>query len=189
MDPIILVVAVVLVLVIGAAAAWYFLVYRPRMHLRERFGPEYERAVVDIGNRRRAERELEHREERVRSLDIRPLAPEQRARFADHWRRVQARFVDAPTDAIRDADSLVSDVMQARGYPVGDFDQRAADISVDHPRVVENYRDARAIAQRSSRGEASTEDLRQAMVHYRALFEDLLEAHPHDRMEVKIERA
>lgn len=187
MDPVILVVAVVAALLIGAAAAWYFLFYRRRTHLRERFGPEYERAVVDIGDRRQAERELERREERVRSLDIRPLAPEQRARFADRWRRVQAQFVDSPTEAIRDADRLVMEAMEARGYPVGDFEQRAADVSVDHPRVVENYRAARDIALRSSRGEASTEDLRQAMVHYRALFEDLLETH--ERMEVKIERA
>jgi hypothetical protein len=188
-DLLTLVLIVIAVLAIAGVAAWYFLDRRRRTALREQFGPEYERTVRATGDRKHAERELEHRAERVRKLDIRPLAPEQRARFAEEWRLVQARFVDAPTDAISDADLLVTEAMRAKGYPTGDFEQRAADVSVDHPRVVEHYRAARAIATDSKRGAASTEQLRQAMVHYRALFEDLLEPRSNQEMEVKIERA
>jgi hypothetical protein len=172
-----------------AVGAWYVLQQRKRAHLRDRFGPEYDRAVLDTGDERRAERELVRREERVESLELQPLRPEQRVRFEEMWRRVQTRFVDSPSAAIADADGLVTEVMQAQGYPIGDFDQRAADISVDHPAVVENYRAARAISQRNRRGEASTEDLRQAMVHYRSLFEDLLDGRTVQETEVRIERA
>jgi hypothetical protein len=192
MDPTILVVLVV-VLALLAVGAVFFMQQRKRTHLRDTFGPEYERAVRETGDRRSAEKELERREERVRQLEIRPLSAEQRARFTHAWRNVQARFVDAPSESITEADRLVTEVMEARGYPMGDFDQRAADISVDHPRVVENYRAARDISLRNRRGEASTEDLRQAMVHYRSLFEDLLETghtteHVHDHSEVRIEK-
>lgn len=189
MDLPILLLIVIAALAIGGAAVWFFLQQRRRTGLREQFGPEYERTVRATGDRKRAERELEHRAERVKNLDIRPLAPEQRARFAEEWRLVQARFVDAPVDAISDADLLVTEAMRAKGYPIGDFEQRAADVSVEHPRVVEHYRAARAIAADSKRGAASTEQLRQAMVHYRALFEDLLEPRSNQEMEVKIERA
>jgi hypothetical protein len=144
--------------------------------LRQRFGPEYERALKAEGNSRRAEKELEARARRVEALHIRPLVPEDAARFDANWRAVQARFVDDPKGAVTEADRLVGEVMAARGYPVGDFEQRVADISVDHPDVVMNYRAAREIAVQHSRGQASTEDLRQAMVHYRSLFRDLLEA-------------
>jgi len=143
--------------------------------LRKRFGPEYDRVISERGDARQAESELAARQKRVDTFDIRPLEAAERDHFIDAWRATQARFVDAPAEAINDADRLVSEVMQARGYPVGDFDQRAADVSVDHPIVVENYRAARAIAVANQRGDASTEDLRQAIVHYRALFEDLLE--------------
>jgi len=143
--------------------------------LRGKFGPEYERLVREHGDPRHAERELGDRIERVKQLHITPLAPEHRRRFAEAWRSDQARFVDDPKGAVVEADRLVADLMQVRGYPVGDFEQRAADVSVDHPHVVQNYRTAHDIAVREQRGEASTEDLRVAMVHYRALFDDLLE--------------
>lgn len=188
MDPLILIVAI-LAIALGAVGAWFFLQQRKRTHLRERFGPEYERTLAEAGDRRKAERELELREERVKRFELRSLRPEQRARFSDAWRSLQARFVDAPSDVITDVDLLVTEVMEARGYPIGDFEQRAADISVDHPVVVENYRAARHISLRNGRGDASTEDLRQAMVHYRALFEDLLEGRSEQQLEVRIDRA
>jgi hypothetical protein len=144
--------------------------------LRGKFGPEYERLVRQHGDARHAESELADRVDRVKHLHIKPLTPDYRNRFADAWRSDQARFVDDPKAAVIEADRLVADLMQVRGYPVGDFEQRAADVSVDHPHVVQNYRVAHDIAVREKRGEASTEDLRVAMVHYRALFEDLLDS-------------
>lgn len=171
-------VLVLVALIVGAAAAWYFFERRRSRRLRRRFGPEYEHSVHEIGSRRKAEKELERRQERVERLDIRLLKPDECERFLEEWRGVQARFVDNPAGAVAEADRLVGEVMRARGYPVSDFEQRAVDVSVDHPRVVENYRTARDIAARSERGEASTEDLRQAMVHYRVLFDDLLESEP-----------
>lgn len=166
------------VLVVVALLAIAFVLSRKRRtdELRGKFGPEYERLVHERGDPRRVEDELSHRVERVKQLHIKPLPADQRAQFADAWRSDQARFVDDPKGAVREADRLVADLMQVRGYPVGDFEQRAADISVDHPHVVQNYRTAHDIAVREGRGEASTEDLRKAMVHYRALFEDLLAA-------------
>lgn len=177
MDPSIWIILIV-ALVVVAGAAFVLLRQKKTHQLQSRFGPEYERSVQETGDRHRAEAELQKREERVAHLEIRPLAPEDQIRFSDAWRSVQALFVDDPGRAIAEADRLVIEVMRLRGYPVTDFEQRAADISVDHPRVVENYRAAYAIARRSSRGEATTEDLRQAMVHYRTLFEDLLETGP-----------
>jgi hypothetical protein len=169
------VVVVVLLLVIVAGVAWYAREQRRHTErLRERFGPEYKRTVDDIGDRRRAEEELEARAERVQKLNIRPLDREERSRFADAWRSVQARFVDEPPEAVAAADQLVGEVMDARGYPVADFDQRASDVSVDHPQVVDHYRIAHDIAGRQRGDRADTEALRQAMVHYRALFADLL---------------
>ncbi|HLO19869.1 MAG TPA: hypothetical protein VK192_05190 [Sphingomicrobium sp.] len=145
-------------------------------HLRDRFGPEYDRAVEARGDRAKAEADLAAREKRVGKLDIRPLEPAERREFTERWTDVQARFVDDPARAVAFADALVGDVMKARGYPVSDFDQRAGDISVDHPVVVEHYHEAHDIALRHERGDASTEDLRQAMVHYRALFDNLVGA-------------
>jgi hypothetical protein len=168
-----IILAVVVVLVV-VAAAWYMMQRRSE-ELRKRFGPEYDRVITERGDARQAEHELAARQKRVERLDIHPLEQAQRERFIDAWQATQSRFVDAPAQAIEDADQLVSEVMLARGYPVGDFEQRAADISVDHPIVVENYRAARAIALANERGQAGTEDLRQAIIHYRALFEDLLE--------------
>ena len=144
--------------------------------LRGKFGPEYERLVRQRGDARDVERELDDRLERVKQLHIKPLAPDRRKQFAEAWRSDQARFVDDPKGAVVEADRLVADLMQVRGYPVGDFEQRAADVSVDHPHVVQNYRTAHDIAVREQRGQASTEDLRVAMVHYRALFDDLLDS-------------
>lgn len=163
-----------LVLVIGVALGWA-IANRRRSRLKQRFGPEYDRTVQAFGEPAKAEAVLAERERRVEALQIRPLETSQRDRFADNWRQVQAQFVDDPGGAVTLADRLVGEVMSARGYPVGEFEQRAADVSVNHPHVVEHFRAAREIALRRARGHASTEDLRQAMVHYRALFSDLLE--------------
>jgi LPXTG-motif cell wall-anchored protein len=153
-----------------------FLVRRRKSaELRDTFGPEYTHAVERHGSVAKAESELAERQKRVAKLELRPLPEADRRNFAAAWRDSQARFVDSPGSAIKDADRLVKELMQARGYPMGDFEQRAADISVDHPRVVESYRAARAIAQANERGEATTENLREAMVHYRTLFLELLE--------------
>ena len=165
----------VLIVVVIAVGALLFLQRRRSAALQHRFGPEYQRAVGEFGDERKAEAELAAREKRVRSLKIRALTPEEQARFADSWKRAQTRFVDEPSEAAADADVLVKELMQTRGYPMGNFEQRAADISVDHPGVVSNYRAAREIAIRNNAGKATTEDIRQAMVHYRSLFEELLE--------------
>jgi hypothetical protein len=145
-------------------------------HLKDRFGREYDRTVEATGDRSTAEADLADREKRVEKLDIRPLTAEERRDFGRRWDEVQARFVDDPPRAVAFADALLGEVMKARGYPVSDFDQRAGDISVDHPVVVEHYHKAHDIAVRHERGEASTEDLRQAMIHYRALFDNLVGA-------------
>jgi hypothetical protein len=171
---IILVVAVIAVLAI-AVGVWMYMQKKRTERLRSRFGPEYERVVETDGDRRRAESVLEERQKRIEKLDIRPLPVEDRRRFQEAWTRDQALFVDDPKGAVAEADRLIGDVMKTRGYPVGNFEQRAADISVDYPMVVENYRIAHDIAIRDRRGEAGTEDLRKAMVHYRALFDELLE--------------
>jgi len=169
-----LIIALVAIVVAGIAA-WLFLRKRRTERLRTQFGgAEYDRAVKEDGSRRHAEAGLKERTERVESLSIRPLAAADRARFVESWRRVQARFVDGPGGAVTEADQLLGDVMSTRGYPVSDFEQRAADISVDHPLVLENYRTAHGIAVRQTQGQANTEDLRQAMIHYRTLFEELV---------------
>jgi FtsZ-interacting cell division protein ZipA len=173
-DATLIIVAVVIIAILVAAVWWYSMRQRSAK-LQEKFGPEYERAVAEKGDTRKAEDELTDRQKRVSKLEIKPLAADERRRFNDEWRAVQARFVDDPSAAVRDADTLVGRVMEARGYPVGDFEQRAADVSVDHPTVLEHYRAAHAVALRHAQGQASTEDLRQAMVNYRALFTELLE--------------
>jgi hypothetical protein len=146
--------------------------------LRETFGPEYERTAEELGNRRSAEAELEARLERRAGLEIRPLDEERQIAYRETWQEIQARFVEAPSAAVGSANGLVVDVMRERGYPIEDFDQRAADISVDHPEVVENYRAAREIGERMDQGLADTEDLRRAMVHVGALLDELLAAAP-----------
>jgi hypothetical protein len=170
-----IVILVVVVVMVIIALGVLLVVWRRSRRLREQFGPEYKRAVRQYGDARKAEAELAAREKRVRGLEIHPLTQEERSRFAEVWKRTQARFVDEPSKAVGEADGLIKEVMQTRGYPVGDFDQRAADISVDHPNVVTNYRVGREIAARNKSGEATTEDLRQAMMHYRSLFEELTE--------------
>ena len=163
------------VIVVAGIAAWLFIRKRRTQKLRSQFGgAEYDLAVKEDGSRRHAEAGLKERSERVESLSIRPLAPGDRARFVESWRRVEARFVDGPGGAVTEADQLLGDVMSTRGYPVSDFDQRAADISVDHPLVLANYRTAHDVAVRQTQGQANTEDLRQAMIHYRTLFEELV---------------
>jgi hypothetical protein len=165
----------VAVVVVAGIAIWLFARKRRTERLRTKFGgPEYTRAVNEGGSRRQAEARLDKRADRVESLHIRPLGPGDRARFVESWRRVQARFVDSPGGAVTEADQLLGDVMSTRGYPVSDFEQRAADISVDYPLVLENYRSAHEIAIRQTRGQASTEELRQAMIHYRTLFDELV---------------
>ncbi|HLK67077.1 MAG TPA: hypothetical protein VKU19_26770 [Bryobacteraceae bacterium] len=169
-----LILVLVAVLVGGIAA---FLMYRKRRTagLRTRFGgAEYDRAMQQGRSRRNVEAGLEKRAERVEAFHVRPLSAGDRARFAESWTGIQARFVDGPAGAVSEADRLLGDVMSTRGYPVSDFEQRAADISVDHPLVLANYRTAHEIALRQTLGKASTEDLRQAMVHYRTLFEELV---------------
>jgi hypothetical protein len=171
-------VTVVLLIVAVAAVAFGLFMYTQKertKRLRAKFGPEYDRVVDSYGNRSKAEEDLVHRQKRVEKLHLRDLTAADADRFADAWRAEQARFVDSPRDAIANADRLVIELMKTHGYPMGDFEQRAADISVDHPVVLENYRAAHAIALHDSQGGASTEDLRQAMVHYRALFEELLD--------------
>jgi hypothetical protein len=164
------------VILIGLAgiATLIFLRKRKTERLRTRFGPEYARAVQDSGNRRQGEAGLQEREKRVEGFAIRPLAPTDRERYIASWRKVQAQFVDDPKSSVTEADRLLGDVMSTRGYSVSDFEQRSADISVNHPLVVENYRAAHEIAVRHARGQASTEDLRQAMIHYRTLFDELV---------------
>jgi hypothetical protein len=168
------IVAVVIAVIAVAALVWIYTRNKRTSDLRQKFGPEYERALHEHGDARHAEADLRDRARRVKKLEIRPLAPEQRARFTDEWRAQQQRFVDEPRGALVEADHLIAEVLRVRGYPMADFDQSAADISVDHPQAVQNYRAAHAITMRDERGEASTEDLRKAMVYFRNLFEDLV---------------
>jgi hypothetical protein len=171
----------IIILIVAVVIVAILLISRRRRahHLREHFGSEYERALHERGNPRLAEAELAERERRVEKLGIHPLSSGARERYAEEWASVQTRFVDDPAIAVNEADNLVNRVMSSRGYPMADFEQRAADISVSHPDVVQNYRAARAIVTRHGRGESSTEDLRRAFVHYRALFDELLETPVH----------
>jgi FtsZ-interacting cell division protein ZipA len=185
MNTLTIILIVIAVAAVVVAAVMYVQRERTR-HLRTRFGPEYDRLVQEGRNPRKAEEELLQRQKRVERFHIRELDRAESDRYSESWRAVQARFVDAPKEAVGQADRLVRDVMTTRGYPMGNFEQSAADISVDHPRVVQNYRAAHDLASRDAAGKATTEDLRQAMVHYRALFEDLLTTvHAHDAEEVR----
>jgi hypothetical protein len=169
------IIIVIAVLVVAGIAILFFIRKRKTERLLTQFGgAEYNRAVKEGGSRQKAEAVLNRRADRVESFHIQPLSPGDRARFVESWRGVQARFVDGPGGALTGADQLLRDVMSTRGYPVSDFEQRAADISVDHPLVLEHYRSAHEIAVRQTQGQASTEDLRQAMIHYRTLFEELV---------------
>jgi hypothetical protein len=166
------VVAVVLLLI--GVLAWVSMRRRRRQEIAGRYGSQYERAVEQYGSASKAEKELRERERRFEKANIRDLSPADRERYSGLWRTVQARFVDSPAAAVAEADTLVGEVMRVRGYPAADLDQRLADVAVGHPALVDHYRDACDIALRSRQGTAGTEDLRQAMVHYRSLFEELL---------------
>lgn len=181
-------IAVLIALAAVAVAAWAILRKRNTSRLRSKFGSEYDRTVQHEGDRNRAEAELVQREKRVKKFNIRELTSEERGRFVDAWRREQSLFVDDPKTAVINADALVTDVMTARGYPMSDFQTQAADVSVDHPAVVDNYREAHGIAEVCRRGQAKTEDLRRAMIYYRALFEDLLGSTVVDHQHVEVPR-
>lgn len=167
---------IAVVVVAVAVAIWFGVQASRRRELQQRFGPEYDRTVARTSGRPEAEADLRARRERVEELDLRPLSRPDHDRFASEWTKVQAEFVDEPVEAVADADRLIQQVMEQRGYPMADFDRRAADLSVQHPRVVENYRAAHSIAVKETREEerADTESLRKAMVYYRSLFDELL---------------
>lgn len=170
-----LVIVVAVAVIAAVALAWMFAQRRRREHLRERFGPEYERTLQTAGTSGRADALLAEREKRVAGYKIRALTDVERGRYSESWRRVQARFVDDPGGAVTEADALVNEVMSTRGYPMADFDRRVEDLTVEHADVVHHYRAAREIARRHASHQASTEELRQALVHYRELFADLLD--------------
>jgi hypothetical protein len=166
--------AVLLIALVIGAVAWLVMQKQRTLKLKQRFGPEYDQTVSEFGNRVKAEAELTSREKRVAGLSVVPLTPADAVRFTQAWSTLQGRFIDNPKGVLLDADLLVRDLMAKRGYPMGDFEHRAADISVDHPDVVAAYRAAQEIAARNERGEADTEELRKAVVHYRTLFDELL---------------
>jgi len=175
-DPHVLnIVAGIVIVALVVAAIWLFMRKKQTEHLEQRFGPEYGRTVNELGSRDKAEAELRNREKRVDQLKLVPLSPGDANQFWQEWRSLQGRFVDNPKGVLADADRLVRVLMEKRGYPMGDFDRRAADVSVHHPGVVEHYRAAQAIALKDRNGEADTEEQRRAVVHYRALFDELLE--------------
>jgi hypothetical protein len=166
---------VVLIVLALAVLAWIFVKRRQSDRLQQRFGSEYGRTVSELGGRTKAESDLKEREKRVARLNIVPLAPAEAARLTQAWNGLQGRFIDNPKGVVAEADHLVTELMLKRGYPMGDFERRAADISVDYPGVVAAYRAAQVIAVSDARGAANTEELRKAVVHYRALFDELLE--------------
>ena len=170
------IVIIAAIVIVVALIAWAATRKRRTDELRERFGPEYDRALSRDGGRKEGESELRERVERHDALNIQPLSPDVASRYRQEWRDVQARFVDAPDESLHRADGLITEVMQRRGYPMSDFEQRSADLSVEHAQTVQDYRAAHAVSVQTSRGQASTEDQRQAMVHYRALFDDMLGA-------------
>jgi hypothetical protein len=175
MDTWVWIVIAVVVAIVILAIVWSAMRSKRTRALQDTFGNEYDRTVDQAGGRRAAERDLRERQKQHDELDIRPLTPESRDRYVQRWQSTQARFVDDPRGAVAEADRLVQEVMQERGYPTKDFERRVADISVDHPNLVEKYRNADGIARRSERGEASTEDMRHSVRHYRALFAELLD--------------
>ncbi|TDD93630.1 hypothetical protein [Actinomadura rubrisoli] len=177
------VIMVVIAVVIVAAVAYLAWTQARTRRLKRRFGPEYDRALESQGGRAAAERELLSREERHQELELRDLEPQQREQYREQWVRVQERFVDAPEAAVEQADGLVTVVMGERGYPTRGFEEKAAHLSVEHGRTLEHYRDAHDISARAQGKQASTEELRQAMVHYRALFEELLSVPARDAAE------
>lgn len=184
-----MIIILVVAVVVAVAATLFYAQKQRSQNLRTKFGPEYDR-MVQTGERSRVESELERRAKRVEKFHVHPLSRDLKNEFAEAWRVEQARFVDDPKGAVERADTLVVQVMTARGYPMTEFEQRAADISVDHPHVVEHYRAAHDIAQRAAHGQTNTEDLRNALIHYRSLFEDLLETRviEHERQAKEVRR-
>ena len=172
----------VIIIALLAIAAWFLFQRTQSRKLQERFGPEYHRAVDELGSQTKAEQELRDRQKRVEKLKIVPLSPAEATRFGDAWKALQGRFVDNPKGVLNEADQLVRELMLKRGYPMADFEHRAADISVDHPAVVDHYQAAQGITLRAQRGQGDTEDMRKAVVHYRALFQELLEVAPAEPM-------
>jgi hypothetical protein len=168
--------AAVVVLLLAGLLAWFASRRRQSQTMADRYGAHYERAVEEHGSTAKAEKELKLREKRFEKAEIRELSAADHERYGSLWRSVQARFVDSPASAVAEADTLVGEVMRLRGYPAADLEQRLADVALGHPGLVEHYRDACDIAYRSRTNKANTEDLRRAMVHYRALFEELLGA-------------
>jgi len=166
--------AVLLIALLISVVAWLVIQKQRTLELKRRFGPEYDLTVSELGSRVKAEAELTSREKRVAGFEIVPLTPADAVRFTQAWSALQGRFIDNPKGVVLDADHLVRELMAKRGYPMGDFEHRVADISVDHPDVVATYRAAQSIAARDERGEADTEELRKAVVHYRTLFDELL---------------
>ncbi len=175
MDTKSIILIVIAGLVLFGLAAWMISRRQHTVKLREKYGSEYDYTVNRVGDRRQAEAELVEREERVKALEIRSLAADERDDYTDQWKKTQAEFVDEPVEAVRKANQLIKEVMMARGFPVAEFEQRTADISVLYPDVISNYRAAHEIAEKNEQGEANTEELRQAMVFYRSLFGELLE--------------
>ena len=170
----VLIFAIVAALVVVAILVWARMRGRRTTALRERFGDEYDRTLEEQGKRDRAEATLREREERVAKLDIRPLDPEERRAAIAEWREVKAVFVDSPVESVHHADRLLASIMKARGYPMADFDRRYEDLTVDHGEVARHYREGHELVLRHGRGQGSTEDLRQAMIHFEALFDDLV---------------
>lgn len=174
----IVIVVVLVLVVVGLILAQIFAQRNRSARLHDQFGPEYEHTVQTLGDEKKAQTELEERQKHVKALDIHPLTVSEGERYQANWAEVQSKFVDEPGQAILDADRLIMEVMHMRAYPVSDFDQRAADLSVTHPDFVSNYRAAREVAVKNELQQANTEDLRQAMLYYRSLFEELLETEP-----------
>jgi hypothetical protein len=163
-----------IVVILGLAVSWWWYSKRRTDALKNRFGTEYRRSLAETQSRRRTEAELSARQARHNDFDIRPLSPAEGERYSTSWGKIQGQFVDDPSEAVREADRLLSDLMRDRGYPMADFGQRSADVSVDMPHLVDEYRAAHGISMANDHGKASTEDLRQAFVHYRSLFDELL---------------
>jgi uncharacterized protein YneF (UPF0154 family) len=178
MDTTLIIIIVVVVVIVGVILGLVFSRRKRSEQLQEKFGAEYDRAVQTMGGEKKAQTELNERQKHVGTLDIRPLSVSEHDRYLAEWTAVQSKFVDEPGQAIVDADRLIMEVMQIRGYPISDFEQRAADISVKYPALVSNYRGAREIANKNKLGQANTEELRQAMIYYRSLFEELLKTEP-----------
>ena len=177
MSPVAVIILIIVIVVVIAAIAFGVQAAR-RRKLQDTFGPEYDRVLADTGSRTDAEKELRERERRHAELELKPLSPESQARYAAAWEEAQIEFVDNPEQAVTTADDLVGRLMSERGYPTGDYDERLANLSVEHARTLDHYRRAHDISQRNQNGQAGTEDLRQALVHYRALFADLLGTDP-----------